>query len=70
MLQISCQGIYRRSSGNKLIGNIGENIENYQKISTKINLDLKNYESIRQIGSMKNSGEIGNIKRNWRYLEH
>ena len=44
MLQTSCQGIYRRGSGKKFIGNIGENIGNCQKISAKINLELKNYK--------------------------
>ena len=58
MLHTLCRGIYRRGSGNKFIGNIGENIGNYHKISAKIVLELKNYENIRQIGNTKNSGEI------------
>ena len=70
MLQISCRGIYHRGPRKKLIGYIGENIENYWKISAKINLDLNTYENIGQIGNKKNSGEIGNIERNLRYLLH
>jgi len=33
----------------------------YWKISARINLDLKNSENIRQIGNLKNSGEIRDI---------
>lgn len=47
----------------QLIGNI----RNYQKMSAKINLDVKNYENIGQIGNTKNSGEIGNVRR---YFQH
>jgi hypothetical protein len=34
------------------------------KISTNINLDLKNMENIRKICNLKNSEKIKNIKRN------
>ena len=34
------------------------------------NLDLKIFENIRQIDNLKYMGEIGNTRRNWRYLQH
>jgi hypothetical protein len=55
------QGIYSQGSRMKLIRNIKENIGNYQKISVRINLELKNFENIGQISNLTNSGEIGNI---------
>jgi len=38
----------------KLVGNIGENIENCWKIVVIINLELKNSENIGQISNLKN----------------
>ena len=63
---IVSRNISPRDTRKKLI----KNIRNYRKISAKINLELKIYENIEQIGNMKNSGEIGNIERNLRYLQH
>ena len=37
---------------------------NYQKLSTRINLDLKNSKNIEQIGNIKKFGETENIGRN------
>ena len=44
-------------------------MENYQKMSTRINLDLKNSKNIEQIGNLKKFGEIENIARNKRHVQ-
>jgi hypothetical protein len=45
----------------KLIGNVGENIGNYRKISVSVNLELKSSDNIGQIDNLKNSGESRDI---------
>ena len=68
MLHTSCQGIYRRGSGKKFIGNIGENIGNYHKKISKNSFrtnELWKYRTNRQhkkLGrNLEISGEIGDI---------
>ena len=56
------EGMERIISG-KILGII-------KKILAKINLDLKKYENIIQIGKTKNLWEIENITRNQRYFQH
>jgi hypothetical protein len=52
------------------IGNIGENVWKYWKLSASINLDLRNLEKLENIGNLKNTEKFGNIRRNQRYLQH